>query len=139
MSGSKPQSDARAQHVVLKVGDKAELDGGRIHIGFEAVLSDSRCPRGYHCVRAGEAKVRLWVKEGSESGRSHAVAGPARAFYPVSRNYSIQMKALEPYPEAGAEKPTDYRLTLAIHGAFRQSHDGSEATSLVRPARLRWR
>jgi hypothetical protein len=112
--GSKPQADSRVQYVVLKVRDKVELDGGRIEIGFEAVLADSRCPRGVRCVRAGEAKVQVWIKEGSEPGRSHVVIGPAPAFYPVSRNYSIQMKALEPYPEAGAEKPEDYRLTLAI-------------------------
>jgi hypothetical protein len=108
--GSPPQ----AQHVVLRTGEEAELDSGRIRVRFEAVLSDSRCPRGHQCVRAGEAKVRIWAQEGSEPGRSHVVAGPARTYYSVSRHYSIQITALEPYPVAGAEKPAEYTLTLAV-------------------------
>lgn len=102
--GPKGQVEVQGQQVVLKIGDKAEMDGGRFRVSFEEVVSDSRCARGHQCVSAGQAKVRVWVEEGAESGRSHIVAGPARSFYPVSKSYSIQMRALEPYPEAGAER-----------------------------------
>ena len=119
--GLAPQADPQAQLVVLKVGDEAEIDRGRLHLKFEEVLSDSRCPRGNRCIWAGEARVQVWAKEAAEPGRTLVIAGPARSFYDVSKNYSLQIRALEPYPEAGVEKPTEYRLTMAIRAATNDS------------------
>jgi hypothetical protein len=108
------QADVRAHQIVLKVGEDAELDDGRLRLRFERVLADSRCPRGARCIRAGEAKVEVWVQEGSEPGRSLIVAGPAPVFFPVSRSYSAQMKSLNPYPELGPKKRPEYVLTLLL-------------------------
>jgi hypothetical protein len=99
---------------VLKAGEENILDGGRIQVRFESVLSDSRCPRGVRCIRAGEAKVQVWVKEGSDPGRSHVVAGPAAVFVPVSGSYSVRMKSLDPYPEPGRAKTPEHILTLLV-------------------------
>lgn len=114
--GMPPQADADPgiTEIVLKQGDEAELDGGQFRVRFEAVIADSRCPRGYRCISAGEAKVRLWVKEASEPGQSQVVAGPARTFSPVSKNHAVRIRALEPYPVGGAPRPTEYTLTLAV-------------------------
>jgi hypothetical protein len=109
-----PEADARAQQVVLKVGEENVFDGGRVQIRFETVLSDSRCPRGVRCIQAGEAKVQVWVKEGSEPGRSHVVAGPAPVFSPVSRSYSVRIKSLDPYPEPGRAKTPEHILKLLV-------------------------
>jgi hypothetical protein len=108
------QADARAHQIVLKVGEEAELDEGRLRLRFESVLADSRCPRGARCIRAGEAKVEVWVQEGSEPGRSLIVAGPSPVIFPVSRSYSAQMKSLDPYPEPGPKKRPEYTLTLLV-------------------------
>lgn len=113
-SGPKGQPDLQGQQVVMNVGDQAEVDGGRFRVRFQEVISDSRCPRGHQCISAGQAKVRVWIEEGSNPGRSHMIAGPARVFHSVSKNYSIQMKSLEPYPEASVEKLKTQTLTLVI-------------------------
>ena len=44
------QADVRAHQIVLKVGEEAELDDGRLRLRFERVLADSRCPRGARCI-----------------------------------------------------------------------------------------
>ena len=106
------QPDAEMQRVVLKLGEEAEVNGGRIHVRFDAMLSDSRCPRGKRCVWAGEAKVQLRVRQGSSSDTSHVVAGPRRSFYPIGSKYFVQMRSLEPYPGDRTDRPGEYTLTL---------------------------
>ena len=108
------RADAGTQQVVLAIGEEHELDGGRARVKFENVLSDSRCPRGARCIRAGEAKVQVWFQQGSEPGRSHILVGPARSFSSVSRSYSVQVRSLEPYPEQGSKRPQEHVLTLLV-------------------------
>jgi len=109
------------ERAVLRVGEDTELDGGQIRVGLESVVSDSRCPRGYRCISAGEAKVRVWVVEGTDSRRSHLVAGPTVSRYRLSRRYFLQMTSLEPYPEPGRRREqTEYRATFLLTRALDQ-------------------
>ena len=51
----------------LKAGETATIAGDGVAIGFERVLSDSRCPRGTQCIRAGEATIRVWASSSRAS------------------------------------------------------------------------
>ncbi len=114
LASAQARPDAFSTQVVLKSGEEIEVDGGRLRIGFTEVISDSRCPRGYRCISAGEAKIRLWSAEKGESRRWHTIAGPTRSTQSLSPRHSVQFAALDPYPEPGARKPVVRTVTLIV-------------------------
>src|SRR4051812_34516401 len=95
-----PVASGPAERVTLGVGKQISLEGGSFRLGFDSVTSDSRCPIGYQCITAGEAKVRIWVEEGIEERQWKILSGPARTPYEVSHRHALQMISLEPNPVA---------------------------------------
>jgi hypothetical protein len=100
----------------LSVGRSTVVDGIALEIGFQAVTSDSRCPKGEVCIWEGDATVCIWVQPAagtkeelvlhtSSSGRSSADYG----------NWSIRLMGLDPYPVTGHTIPqSDYVVTLRV-------------------------
>jgi hypothetical protein len=43
----------------LKVAEQVSIRGTTLLVGFERVLSDSRCPEGVQCVTAGDVSLSL--------------------------------------------------------------------------------
>jgi hypothetical protein len=84
-------SEEAFTQVVLHIGESVDLDGGRLSVNLEEVISDSRCPRGYKCITAGE-DVRILALE---TGVHRSVPGQVSTVRPLS----VQMTALDPYPE----------------------------------------
>lgn len=81
---------------------------------FMEVLSDSRCPKGVDCIRAGEATVRLVLADGSERTVEINADGKSRASFAVPDG-SVEILGLEPYPEARIKiNPAGYRLKVRI-------------------------
>jgi hypothetical protein len=78
------------------------------------VVEDSRCPEGTTCVQAGNAKLRLQIRKGSEpseiieldtNGKNTASAA----------GYEITLDNLTPTPKSGAPvNKKDYAATLTI-------------------------
>jgi hypothetical protein len=97
----------------LRVGASQQVDGDRLRVGFEAVVADSRCPRGARCVAAGEARVRIWLADGRgrETRELETPAAPTASF----RSYTVELLQLEPYPTLDREiAPGDYSVTLVV-------------------------
>ncbi|SEQ87317.1 hypothetical protein [Neolewinella agarilytica] len=81
---------------------------------FMEVLSDSRCPKGVDCIRAGEAIVRVVLADGSEQNVKINADGKNRASFAVPDG-SVEILGLEPYPEARVKiNPAGYRLKVRI-------------------------
>ncbi|WP_273445560.1 hypothetical protein [Neolewinella agarilytica] len=81
---------------------------------FMEVLSDSRCPKGVDCIRAGEAIVRVVLADGSEQNVTINADGKNRASFAVPDG-SVEILGLEPYPEARVKiNPAGYRLKVRI-------------------------
>jgi hypothetical protein len=100
--------------VVLHTSESIGLDGGRLSVNLEEVISDSRCPRGYKCITAGEAKIRISAFEIGRPRQSLVLTGPSQVTYRLSDRYSVQMTALTPYPEAGGRKDQSATATLML-------------------------
>ena len=86
----------------LKVGEVAQLVGGALQIGVEGVTADSRCPKGEQCVWAGDATVRVWLRQGSgpkELRELHAAPGSAPAVGILG--HGLTLVRLEPAPVTG--------------------------------------
>jgi hypothetical protein len=111
---------ASAENCVrIQVGQKISVESGALEIKFEAVTTDSRCPKGETCVWEGDAIVALVVRSGDRPATRlelHTSAkGPSVAGY---LDWNIRLAALEPYPVTGrAIPPADYVATLVVgHG-----------------------
>jgi hypothetical protein len=94
-------------------GTAATADGG-VCVTFMAVAEDSRCPKGARCVWAGNARVRLQLRERDEEREValNTTLDPRRV---ATAAGELVLVALDPYPEAGKQiEPDDYRLTLRL-------------------------
>jgi hypothetical protein len=107
---------AAEQVVSLQAGESAELTGAGLRVGFERVVSDSRCPKGVQCIRAGEAVVRLWLQRGAGPRQSVDMQLPPVQGVGGAVPDDVQLLRLEPAPVG--ERPivaSAYTLTLQLH------------------------
>ena len=83
-----------------------------------AVVEDSRCPKDVDCIQAGNAKVRVSIKNGSDPLKVVDLdlnAGQKSAMY---GKYKIVLTALTPYPATAAPiKRNKYMATLTVEPA----------------------
>ena len=113
------QQVVAGQPVVLAIGQQARLPAGAVQLGFEAVLSDSRCPKGERCIQAGEAVLQLWLQAAGGVRQPLVLhTGPgAASTAPVALQPGQQLRLLQlaPYPVAGRTvATTDWRATLLL-------------------------
>ncbi len=81
---------------------------------FMEVVSDSRCPKGMDCIRAGEAIVRVVLADGSEQNVEINADAKQPAYFAVPEG-SVQVMGLEPYPQARVKiDPAGYRLKVRV-------------------------
>lgn len=98
----------------MKIGEEVVVKGTDLHLYFEQVPDDSRCPVSVQCVWAGSARLllRAWTSD----------AGPIeielQTFDPTPVpcfEYTVEVKALHPYPEVpGPIDPSEYVATLTV-------------------------
>lgn len=107
----------------LKPGQSAVLASSDLRIGFDGVVADSRCPKGEQCVRAGEARVKVWLQRGPGPRQAVELVGPlARAQWqgaaPLAMGHQLGFVDLAPYPVSGrAIAASDVVLTLEVRAA----------------------
>jgi hypothetical protein len=107
---------AEEESVQIRIGQRVAVEKGALEIAFEAVTTDSRCPKGETCVWEGDAVVMLAVQA---AGRPVARVelhtsprGPSAAAY---EDWSLRLGALEPYPVTGRTIPPDaYVATIVV-------------------------
>ncbi|RQO59706.1 hypothetical protein DBR47_09935 [Paucibacter sp. KBW04] len=101
----------------LPVGGSAQLRGSDLRVGFDAVVRDSRCPKGVQCVWAGEAVVRVWLQRASASRQSLEMRLPVDG-EASAQGQPLRLIRLEPLPVGGKTIATaDYVLTLLIQAS----------------------
>lgn len=124
---SGPASAPAATEYQLRIGDAVQLSAGGPRIGFDGVSSDSRCPEGERCIRAGDATVRLWLQQGAAAPRQmHELRlGPGLppARVPAGA-LDLHLLRLDPYPRAGRSIGIrDYVVTL---GTLRRTNTDAD-------------
>ncbi|MEM7052221.1 MAG: hypothetical protein AAF604_21320 [Acidobacteriota bacterium] len=96
----------------LAVGESARLEDSDLKVVFEAVIGDSRCPRGVQCVWAGEATIRLTARLGDQTFESELTTQKPEG---ELAGHRCRLLAVDPYPVHGEEiAPEDYAVRLEL-------------------------
>ena len=104
--------DAR---ITLAPGETTRAAGGRLHVVFEDVVSDSRCPTGEQCIVAGfaEIAVRIGTDTPGDSYRLYTEGKEPRAV--VHAGQVVTLVDLAPYPKGSrAIAKAEYRATFEV-------------------------
>ncbi len=84
---------------------------------FVEVVSDSRCPQGVDCVRAGEAVARVSLPNGEIKDLVIEVDPKSPVRFGV-KNGLVKVLGLDPYPVARVQTtPEAYRLRVMVEKA----------------------
>ncbi|HVG28283.1 MAG TPA: hypothetical protein VM864_01050 [Pyrinomonadaceae bacterium] len=110
------ERDARVEDgVAIRQGRDVKIKGEDLKIAFLSVAEDSRCPDGVKCVWAGNAKVRLSVRNSKdECAEFELNTNLEPAVYDFGK-YQISLAHLSPYPSVNGElKPRSYTATVVV-------------------------
>ena len=114
-SPTEPKAAEFDQAFTLIPGAAAVLGTENLQVGFDQVLSDSRCPRGAQCIVAGDATVRVWLAKSPRGRENRELKTTPDGSQGVYDAYKITLVALAPSPEVGSTiRPTDYVATLTV-------------------------
>jgi hypothetical protein len=103
-----------AEQFDVRVGETAYIADTRLSIRVNAVSDDSRCPRDVVCVWAGNARVSLTLRDGSNSEAvdlNSTLEPRATARW----GYTVQLIDVQPVPTAGQPIPAqEYVVRLVV-------------------------
>jgi hypothetical protein len=104
----------------LAVGQEIALEGTGLHLRFERMLEDSRCPRQVACVWSGQARlvVTIWGEGAPPETKEFSTFSkpPNTTDTHTFQNFSIKLIAVDPYPHT-PDQPIpagSYRITLLV-------------------------
>ena len=99
----------------LKPGESLTVETEGLEVGFERVVSDSRCPTGARCIQEGEAVLRVWLVKAPGGRETRDLAtNPDRAEGTYGA-YRIKLVSLEPHPDLKrTTRASDYIATLLV-------------------------
>lgn len=99
----------------LAVGGTAVRASPALRVGFDRVLSDSRCPQGEQCIVAGDAAVRVWWQVGNQPRQSQVLHTTPTPGAPRIQGLTLTLAALAPPQVSGRTiDPATYRATLLL-------------------------
>jgi hypothetical protein len=98
----------------LAVKQIAVIDGEPLTVRFASVVSDSRCPVGVQCIRAGEARLEITVQQaGMNPGIDTLATAPPLPQQAAYGAYTVAIVGLEPQPRQNVPAPV-YIATLRV-------------------------
>jgi len=117
-AASKPTGVALGEGFELKIDDTARVESEELELGFAAVPSDSRCPKGERCIHEGDATVHIWLQKGEEPKQTLELHTSSRDEGVASNlGYEVRLLRLDPYPVSGKSIARgDYLATLEVSG-----------------------
>jgi hypothetical protein len=125
----RPHAVPLGESFVLHAGESAKVEGEKLDITFDAVASDSRCPKGAQCIVEGDAVVRITAGKGSARTTHDLHTSERAAQDAVVDGVAIVLVRLDPYPVEGRKiEPRDYEATLQVtRGSSGRSSDPAAA------------
>jgi len=123
----------------LAVGEVVNVGDLPLTLEFEAVLSDSRCPRRVICVWEGEVTLRVRLETprvASQSVLLHSRQSPLGPSQLVFDDHLVTLQEVRPYPEVPGLIPVGlYRADFVVSPPTALSPDLARWTAVKRAFR----
>lgn len=117
----KEKQQVKAPHIILENKINQPITSSEISIKLIKVLSDSRCPKGVNCIRAGEVKVLVELTQSNKAAIFREVIISANShpdYYPLiykNNNSSFFGADILPYPVNNVVTAAeDYSLKIEV-------------------------
>lgn len=111
-----PVTTSESARFKVKLGECQNIDG--IKITFLEVLEDSRCPKDVDCIWAGEAKIKISIKEKGKASFDKEILFDAlgkEIVIHTSETSVLKAVGLSPYPMTSTpKKDRAYYLEIGI-------------------------
>lgn len=111
-----PAIDAKTKNQIkVKINEQQTLPKTKLTIKFAALVEDSRCPTDAQCIQAGEARIKIEVKNGKSAAETFEISTSDRK-KPVSfAGYTIRLVDLNPHPATNIRIDRNgYTATFAV-------------------------
>ncbi len=107
------------QPFTLGPGESILLGADELHVGFDGILSDSRCPEGVLCFWEGDAAADLWVQILNQDVQGFVLHTASAEPNSLNLgNYMIAMTLVAPAAVVDVPiDPADYLVTLVVYAA----------------------
>lgn len=93
--------EARAGgEVTVKINRARAVSKTKLTIQFVSLLEDSRCPAGAQCIQAGEARIKIQIKNGKGARRTFEIGTRANNQTVSFAGYAIRLVDVAPHPAA---------------------------------------
>ena len=103
----------------LNVGESLQLGDNELIIGFDGILSDSRCPLEVVCFWEGDAEAILWIQVAGEERQDFTLH--TASMYPgfLELNaFMVRLQQVTPHPIIDVPiDPDTYNVTLTVSQA----------------------
>jgi len=108
-------ADAMNNTVKIAYGQSVTVPGSDLTLIFEELDSDSRCPEGVQCIRAGDVSVKIRAIAAGQSCSTYTLKLPGRehAHY---QGYDIELLEVSPKPTKAQPQPPaeNYSIVLSV-------------------------
>ena len=98
--------------VTIAFHDTLHNSKEHIHLSFDSLLNDSRCPSGSNCIWAGEARVEITFSNAGD--KKSFVLSTFNPKDTTTLNYKIRLVDVMPYPDGSKIDPGNYRIRVLV-------------------------
>ena len=102
------------QRETIKINKQKKFSTSKLTVKFVSVTEDSRCPQDVQCVRAGNAKIKVEISNGTatETFEMNTTMGPKGASF---GGFAIYLDELMPMTNSKRKiNPKDYKGRFRI-------------------------
>lgn len=95
-----PPPYTQPQQISVRVGKLKKATRSKLTVKFVSIVEDSRCPEGTQCVWAGNAKIKVTIKEGKDAAQTFEINTNTGARAATCGRYTVFLTSLTPSPKA---------------------------------------
>lgn len=110
-----PANAQTEQTLRVKVGKQKKESNSDLTIKFVSLVEDSRCAEGTRCVWAGNARIKVSIKQGSDAAETFEMNTNLGAKGANHGPYAVYLTSLTPTPNANVRiNRNAYTATFSI-------------------------
>lgn len=88
------------QQIKVRVGNQTKASRSKLIVKFVSLIEDSRCAEGTNCVWAGNARIKVSIKKGSDPAETFEMNTNVGTDGVTYGQYAIYLTNLTPVPRA---------------------------------------